>query len=91
VQQRLEAEHQAQEKEQLAQREADVNTREGALAEKEKASSLSRDQHPSSARRAAESSSDRPTVSYATFYSKLDPYGEWRPSAMWVGESRFQR
>jgi hypothetical protein len=37
VQQRLDAEHQAQEKEQLAQREADLNAREKTLAENESA------------------------------------------------------
>src|SRR5207249_556907 len=37
VQQRLDAEHQPQEKEQLAQRENELNAREKALAEKENA------------------------------------------------------
>jgi hypothetical protein len=81
VQQRLDTENQAQEKEQLAQREADLNAREKTLAEKENAATSSRDQHPSSARRAPESSSDRPTASYNTFYTKLDPYGEWRETS----------
>jgi hypothetical protein len=81
VQQRLDAEHQAQEKEQLARREADLNAREKTVAEKESAATSSRDQLPSSARRAPESSSDRPTASYNTFYTKLDPYGEWRETS----------
>jgi hypothetical protein len=81
VQQRLDAEHQAQEKEQLAQRQADLNAREKTLAEKENAATSSRDQIPSSARQARESSSDRPTASYDTFYTKLDPYGEWRETS----------
>jgi hypothetical protein len=81
VQQRLDAEHQAQEKEQLAQRQADLNAREKTLAEKENAATSSRDQQPSSASRAPESSSDRPTASYNTFYTKLDPYGEWRQTS----------
>ena len=82
VQQRLDAEHQAQEKEQLAQRQADLNAREKTLAEKENAAATpSRDQHPSIARRTPESSSDRSTASYDTFYTKLDPYGEWRETS----------
>src|ERR1043166_612522 len=43
VQQRLDAEHQAQEKEQLAQREGELNAREKALAEKENAPAQARE------------------------------------------------
>jgi hypothetical protein len=83
VQQRLDAEHQAQEKEQLAQRETELSAREKELAEKESAAgaTTSPEQEPPSTRieqRTARIEERRPTASYNTFYTKLEPYGAWR-------------
>jgi len=84
VQQRLDAEHQAQEKEQLAQRGGELNAREKALAEKESAPAKTRESESRSSRtepRATQTDEERPTASYNTFYTKLDPYGEWRETS----------
>jgi hypothetical protein len=84
VQERLAAERQAQTEQQLAQREADLDVREKALAEKQRA--------PESAPvvEASETplpfsqtdiSENEPTASYSTFYRKLEPYGVWRETS----------
>ncbi len=81
VQQRLDAEHQAQEKEQLAQRDAELNAREKALAEKESAATKAPERAVRSTRteqRTARIDERGPTASYNTFYTKLEPYGVWR-------------
>jgi hypothetical protein len=101
VQRRLDAEHQAQEKKQLAQREADINAREKALAQKENAGSRNRegatplrpDQRP------MRPEDRESTASYDTFYTKLEPLGVWRETSeygyVWqpreAGESRSWR
>jgi hypothetical protein len=80
VQRRGEAEHQAQEKEQLAQREADLNAREQALAGKENATpqneaAEARSEHVEAPRPSL--GNREPSASYASFYTRLEPYGDW--------------
>src|SRR6266478_8463636 len=81
VQERLAAEHQAEQQQQLSQRQADLDGREKALAEKENAAAA-----PPPRRERSESepvtrprpvSGAGPTSGYSTFYTKLDPYGAW--------------
>jgi uncharacterized protein DUF6600 len=83
VQQRLDAEHQAQEKEQLAQRESELNAREKALAEKQNAvaESSQRESRPTHTERTTRTDEHRPTASYDTFYTQLDRYGDWRETS----------
>jgi len=83
VQQRLDAEHQPQEKEQLAQRENELNAREKALAEKENAMAKSneRESRPPPTARTTRTDEQRPTASYDTFYNQLDRYGDWRETS----------
>src|SRR5450755_4063816 len=84
VQARLEAEHQTQEQQRLAQQQADLDAREKALADKEAAASRSTEaaEAPRVAARERETSSDEGAPqSYDTFYRKLEPYGAWRESA----------
>ncbi len=78
VQQRLAAERQADEAQKLADRQAELEAREKALAEKENRPA------PTAAPIAtatpstpATEASDSENTSYATFYRKLDPYGDW--------------
>jgi hypothetical protein len=78
VQQRLDAEHQADEQQKLAQRQAELDAREQALAAKENrpvATAAPAAAQSSSARTAVAGDSDN--SSYSTFYRKLDPYGDW--------------
>ncbi len=89
VQQRLDAQKQADDQTKLAQQQADLSAREQALADREAAASATatatatprqvartEDDSDSSAR---VSSSNRETSSsYDTFYRKLEPYGAWR-------------
>ena len=82
VQRQLDAEHQAQEKEQLAQRQSDLDAREKELADKANAAK----QNVETERRTvqpqrAEPVNQRPTGSYSTFYTKLEPHGEWRETS----------
>lgn len=84
VQERLAAEHQAEQQRQLEQREHYLDNREKALAQKENtaASPADRDEQTES-----ESVQSRPrttapreraiSVGYSTFYNKLEPYGDW--------------
>jgi hypothetical protein len=83
VQQRLDAEHQAQEKEQLAQREGELDAREKALAEKQNgvAKSSQREIPPTRTERTTRTDEHRPTASYETFYTQLDRYGDWRETS----------
>jgi hypothetical protein len=86
VQQRLDAEHQAAEKDQLAQREADINAREKALAAKEEAPASAPTARPERQREPERETrpQDRestPAGSYNTFYTKLDSYGDWIETA----------
>ena len=82
VQRQLDVEHQAQEKEKLAQQQSDLDAREKALADKQSAAEREtrtetrgvQSQRPAPA-------SQRPTGSYSTFYTKLEPHGEWRETS----------
>jgi hypothetical protein len=84
VEQRLAAERQAQEKEQLAQRAADLDAREKALADKQNvvATQTPRTRSTSSTRSTRETreSSDE-GGDYNIFYTKLEPYGDWRETS----------
>lgn len=88
VQEKLDAEHQAQQREDLARREGELSAREKGLAqsdtetapaaetpEPESRSGRSRDQ------RNARIDEQEPTGSYNTFYTKLDQYGDWRETS----------
>ncbi len=94
VQQRLAAERQADEQKRLADRAAELEERERALAQKEGAGSQDATAVvvPDATQPTAETSEDRPPVaetstdsrsprSYDTFYRKLEPYGGWRETA----------
>ena len=85
VQERLAAEHQADEKQRLAQQQADLDAREKALADKEalasRATATPRATATAIARKPRETSEARSTASYGTFYRKLEPYGAWRETS----------
>jgi hypothetical protein len=84
VQQQLAAEHQTQEQQQLAQREAQLNEREKTLAEKEKATSAAapaRTPLRPITKSMRDSSGNNATASYSTFYTKLEPHGVWRETS----------
>jgi hypothetical protein len=83
VQERLAAEQAAQQQQQLDQRQADLDAREKALAEKQDTAVAT----PAPRRQRSESESYEPrtrepheraiTAGYSTFYNKLEPYGDW--------------
>lgn len=81
VQERLAAEQQAEQQQQLTQRQADLEAREKALADKEKAAGSAparrgrSESEPVTQPRAV--SGARPISGYSTFYTKLEPYGGW--------------
>src|SRR5256712_5091087 len=81
VQERLAAEHQAEQQQQLTQRQADLEAREKALADKEKATGSAparrerSESEPVTQPRAV--SGARPTSGYSTFYAKREPHGAW--------------
>ena len=84
VQERLAAEHQAQQQRQLDQRQADLDAREKALAEKENivatpANRATRSESESiESRQPPREPRERAiTTGYSTFYNKLEPYGAW--------------
>ena len=81
VEERLAAERQAQEKEQLAQRAADLDAREKALADQPNATATPTPEARlrSSTRETRESSDEG--GDYNIFYTKLDSYGEWRETS----------
>src|SRR6202162_3282387 len=84
VQERLPAERQTQQQQQLDQRQVDLDAREKALAEKESAAPTTPGQTEQ-----AESEPNEPesrphapresaiTTGHSTFYNKLEPYGDW--------------
>jgi len=84
VQERLAAERQTQQQQQLDQRQADLDAREKALAGKENATPAAQDREEQTE---SESVASRPrttapreraiSVGYSTFYNKLEPYGDW--------------
>ena len=82
VKERLAAEHQTQQEQQLDQRQADLDAREKALAEKENAAAATparreRTESETSDSRRRESRESSIGVGYSTFYNKLEPYGDW--------------
>lgn len=83
VQERLAAEHQTQQQQQLDQRQAELDAREKALAEKQKAASTPRrsertESETVESRQSAPEPRERAiTTGYSTFYNKLEPYGDW--------------
>ncbi len=84
VQERLAAERQAQTEQQLAQRQAELDAREKALAEKQQAAEsapvaeASETPLPASG---TDAFGNAATASYSTFYRKLEPYGVWRETS----------
>src|SRR5690349_18046107 len=84
VQERLAADKQAQQQQQLDQRQADLDARDKALANKERS-----DVQPPAEAERSEQESREPvsrtrapregaiTTGYTTFYNKLEPYGDW--------------
>jgi len=82
VNQRLAAEHQAEEQQQqLAQRQAELDAREKALANRENAAVNTPQPQASVARSIRDLSQTPPTVSYSTFYARLEPLGVWRETS----------
>jgi hypothetical protein len=91
VQQRLAAERQTAEQQQLAQREADLKARESALAEKEKEAAQTatpqmrateiQQRDIAEAEQPPQRGGDNEPESYNTFYTKLEPYGAWRETS----------
>jgi hypothetical protein len=83
VQRQLDAEHQAQEKAQLAQRQADLDAREKELADKESSAkqNVETERRPVQPQRPAPISQQRPTGSYSIFYTKLESHGDWRETS----------
>jgi len=82
VQQRLAAERQTEQEKQLSQREADLQAREKALAEKENATATpasrpERSESESYESRARQPRESAPARGYSTFYTKLEPHGAW--------------
>jgi len=80
VQERLAAEHQTQQQQQLDQRQADLDAREKALADKENAAPPSRRERTeskSSEPRTRQSRESSIGLGYSTFYNKLERYGDW--------------
>ncbi len=81
VQQRLDAEHQAEQQQQLAQRQADLDAREKTLATKENAAANTPQPETSVVRGERDLSQTSPTASYSTFYNRLEPLGVWRETS----------
>lgn len=80
VEQRLAAERQAQEKESLAQRAAELDAREKALSEQQKADAATPTPRPRGDS-VARSTRSEDGPDYNMFYTKLDRYGDWRETA----------
>ena len=84
VQQRLAAEHQAEEEQSLTQRAAELDAREKALAEKQAASPTAvpaRTSVISEAQEMRDTSGNPATATYSTFYTNLEPLGVWRETS----------
>ena len=85
VQERLAAERQTQQEQQLDQRKADLEGREKALAEKENAAAAATPVRSEQVESESSEPESRPraprggavTTGYTTFYNKLDRYGDW--------------
>jgi hypothetical protein len=84
VQERLAAERQAQSEQQLAQRQAELEAREKALAEKQQAAEsapVAQALETPPRVSGTDTSGNVATASYSTFYRKLEPYGVWRETS----------
>ncbi len=78
VEQRLAAERQQQQEQQLHQREAELNAREQSLGQKERQETTPAISGDRVARESTTSAKDdQSTGSYSLFYAKLEPYGDW--------------
>ncbi|MEO5717760.1 MAG: DUF6600 domain-containing protein, partial [Chthoniobacterales bacterium] len=79
VQERLHAERQTADREKMVERQAALEARINALAAAKKRPSATATPAPNepSSTPARKASSDEETGSYATFYRKLEPYGDW--------------
>jgi hypothetical protein len=76
VQERLAAERQQQQAQELAQREASVRAREQALKERATAPSATPEM-TSAVENTSAPTTNEGENSYSTFYTKLEPYGDW--------------
>src|SRR5438477_1539283 len=88
VQERLAAEHQTERQQQMSQREADLDAREKALAEKKNAAAATPNSEQrvesesiESRSRVRELRESAPSGGYSMFYTKLEPYGAWLETA----------
>jgi hypothetical protein len=81
VQQRLAAERQAQAEQQLSQRQAELENREKALTEKEKAAIEPAAPETPGGPSMRDTSEIPATASYSTFYTGLESYGVWRETS----------
>src|SRR5438270_2739046 len=84
VQERLAAEHQTEQQQRLERRQADLDAREKAMAEKENAatstparSERAESETTESRIRGAKPRERAITTGYSTFYNKLESYGDW--------------
>src|SRR2546430_428795 len=91
VQERLAAEHQTEQQQQMSQREADLDAREKALAEKENAAAATPNSEQrvesesiESRSRVRESRESAPSGGYSMFYTKVQAHGAW------VGNSEYR-
>jgi hypothetical protein len=81
VEQRLAAEHQAQEKENLAQRAAELDAREKTLSEKQEVAASTPTPRSRVAPETRAPDPSEEDAGYNTFYTKLEPYGDWRETS----------
>src|SRR5712692_8002506 len=81
VNQRLAAEHQAEEQQRLALRQADLDAREKALANRESAAANTPQPQASVSLGIRDLYQTPPTASYSTFYVRLEPLGVWRETS----------
>src|SRR2546423_10612417 len=82
VQQRLAAEHQADQEKTLAERETNVAAREKALADQDNAATATPPERERGVAESYESGAREPrdagpSRGYSTFYTKLEGYGDW--------------
>ncbi|MEY2479614.1 MAG: hypothetical protein QOI04_541 [Verrucomicrobiota bacterium] len=82
VQQKLDAQHQVEDQQKLAQEKADLDAREKALAEKESSPvEESRSRTERTERVTREMPESRGSKSYDMFYTRLERYGDWRETS----------
>jgi hypothetical protein len=88
MQERLATEHQTQEQQQLAQRVAELEAQQKAASDAKTTVATEQaaeepERHPSSSvsRGPRDTSENEAPADYSTFYSKLEPHGEWRQTS----------